>query len=84
MAWYKENYLPAAVAAEVLDDNGRTLEEQLASTPMILNPDEPTPTHPGILTLANQPTDFLPGAYVQFLKLDGPTLADDGREAELP
>ena len=77
LAWYKENYLPAAVAAEVLDDNGRTLEEQLASTRMILSPDEPTPTHLGVLTLANQPTDFLPGAYVQFLKLDGPTLADD-------
>ena len=77
LAWYKENYLPAAVAAEVLEDNGYTLEEQLASTRMILNPDEPTPTHLGVLTLAHQPTDFLPGAYVQFLKLDGPTLADD-------
>ena len=77
LSWYKENYLPAAVAAEVLDDNGRTLDEQLASTRMILSPAEPTPTHLGVLTLANQPTDFLPGAYVQFLKLDGPTLADD-------
>ena len=48
-----------------------------ASTRMILGPDEPAPTHLGVLTLANQPTDFLPGAYVQFLKLDGPTLADD-------
>ena len=77
LSWYKENYLPAAVAAEVLDDNGRTQEEQMASTRMILSPDEPTPTHLGVLTLANQPTDFLPGAYVQFLKLDGPTLADN-------
>ena len=77
LSWYKENYLPAAVATEVLDDNGRTLEEQLASTRMILGPDEPTPTHLGVLTLANQPTDFLPCTYVQFLKLDGPTLADD-------
>ncbi|KKZ10618.1 MAG: transcriptional regulator [Candidatus Synechococcus spongiarum 142] len=77
LPWYKENYLPAAVAAEVLDDNGRRLDEQLASTRMILSPDEPTPTHLGVLTLANQPTDFLPCAYVQFLKLDGPILADD-------
>lgn len=75
LSWYKENYLPAAVAAEVLEDNGRTPEEQLVSTRMILSPDEPTPTHLGVLTLANQPRDFLPGAYVQFLKLDGPTQA---------
>lgn len=77
LAWYRETYLPTAVAADVLEDNGRTLDEQLASTRMILGPDEPAPTHLGVLTLANQPTDFLPGAYVQFLKLDGPTLADD-------
>lgn len=77
LAWYRETYLPTAVAADLLEDNGRTLDEQLASTRMILSPDETTPTHLGVLTLANQPTDFLPGAYVQFLKLDGPTLADD-------
>ena len=76
LAWYRETYLPTAVAAEVLEDNGRTTEEQLASTHMILNPDEPIPTHLGILILTNQPTNFLPCAYVQFLKLDGPTLAD--------
>ena len=75
--WYRDAYLPAAVAAEVLEDNGRTLEEQLASTHMVLSPDEPIPTHLGVLILANQPTDFLPCAYVQFLRLDGPTLADD-------
>lgn len=83
LSWYKENYLPAAVAAEVLDDNGRTLEQQLASTRMILSPDEPTSTHLGVLTLANQATDFLPGAYVQFLKLDGPNLADDVLDEEV-
>ena len=81
MPWYKENYLPAAVAdevlEEVLEDNGRTPEEQLAGTRMILSPDAPTPTHLGVLALANQPTDFLPCAYVQFLKLDGPDLAND-------
>jgi len=60
----------------VLDDNGRTPEERLASTRIILSPDEPTPTPLGVLALANQPTNFLPGAYVQFLKLNGPTLAD--------
>lgn len=50
---------------------------------MILSPDEPIPTHLGVLALANQPTDVIPGAYVQFLKLDGPTLADDVLDTEI-
>lgn len=77
LAWYSETYLPAAVAPEVLEANQRSLEEQLASTRMIVSPAEPTPTHLGVLTLSHRPRDFLPGAYVQFLKLAGPTLADD-------
>lgn len=76
LSWYSENYLPAAVAPEVLEANERTMEERLASTRMILSPTEPTPTHLGVLTLTIQPTDFLPGAYVQFLRVDGPDLAD--------
>ncbi|TGG91412.1 MAG: transcriptional regulator [Aphanocapsa feldmannii 277cV] len=75
--WYKENYLPAAVAPEVLEANRRSREEQLASTRMIVSPAEPTPTHLGVLTLSSSPCDCLPCAHVQFLKLAGPTLADE-------
>ena len=64
-------YLPEAFDAEVLAQNDRTLEERLAATKMIVHPDDPTPTVLGILTLAHKPTDFLPGAYVQFLSIDG-------------
>ena len=64
-------YLPAAFDAEVLAQNDRTLEERLAATKMIVHADDPTPTALGILTLARKPTDFLPGAYIQFLRLDG-------------
>jgi ATP-dependent DNA helicase RecG len=82
LAWYRETYLPMAVAPDVLEANQRSLEEQLASTRMILTPAEPTPTHLGVLTLCNHPRDFLPCAYVQFLKLAGPSLADDPLDAE--
>lgn len=74
--WFRETYLPAAVDPEILAANERSTEERLASTRMILSPTEPTPTHLGVLTLTAQPRDFLPGAYVQFLKVAGPTLAD--------
>ncbi|MEY4352429.1 MAG: hypothetical protein RLZZ609_670 [Cyanobacteriota bacterium] len=82
LAWYRETYLPMAVAPEVLEANQRSLEEQLSSTRMILTPAEPTPTHLGVLALCDHPRDFLPCAYVQFLKLAGPTLADEPLDAE--
>ena len=64
-------YLPEAFDAEVLARNDRTVEERLAATKMIAHVDDPTPTVLGILTLAPKPTRFLPGAYVQFLRIDG-------------
>ena len=64
-------YLPQAFAAEVLARNDRTVEERLAATKMIVHPDEPTPTVLGILALCPEPTRFLPGAYVQFVRFDG-------------
>lgn len=64
-------YLPEAFDAEVLAGNDRTLEERLAATKMIVHADDPTPTVLGILTLAREPTHFLPGAYIQFLRVDG-------------
>jgi ATP-dependent DNA helicase RecG len=82
LAWYRESYLPMAVAPDVLEANQRSLEEQLASTRMILSPAEPTPTHLGVLTLCDHPRDHLPCAYVQFLKLAGSTLADAPLDAE--
>ena len=79
--WFRETYLPAAIAPDVLEANERTLRERLASTRMILSPQEPIPTHLAVLTLTTQPRDFLPCAYVQFLKVAGPTLADEPVDA---
>ena len=70
-------YLPQAFAPEVLEANERTLEEQLAATKMIAAADDPRPTVLGLLMIGKNPQDFLPGAYVQFLRLDGPELASD-------
>ena len=64
-------YLPEAFDADVLARNDRTIEERLAATKMIAHADDPTPTVLGVLTLGRRPTDFLPGAYVQFLRIDG-------------
>ncbi len=73
---FEAEYLPAAFARDVLDANSRTYEERLASCRMIASPDDPTPTILGLLAIGKSPQDFIPGAYIQFLRIDGPELAD--------
>ncbi|SJM94781.1 Putative transcriptional regulator (fragment) [Crenothrix polyspora] len=73
---FENDYLPTAFAADILEANGRSYEERLASCKMIVSPLEPTPTVLGLLALGKNPQDFLPGACVQFLRIDGTELAD--------
>lgn len=77
LALFSYEYLPKAFSAEILDANDRSLNEQLAATKMIAAADDPTATVLGILALGKNPQDFLPGAYVQFLRVDGNELTDD-------
>jgi ATP-dependent DNA helicase RecG len=73
---FENDYLPSAFAEDVLEGNNRTYEERLASTRMIVSPDDATPTVLGILTLGKSPQDFLPGACVQFLRIEGTELTN--------
>ena len=68
---FEREYLTQAFAREILEANERSLEEQLAATKMIASVDDPTPTILGMLVLGKNPQDFLPGSYVQFLRLHG-------------
>lgn len=79
---FENEYLPSAFAEDVLRENGRTYEERLASCRMIASPDDPTPTLVGLLALGKSPQDFLPGACVQFLRIDGTELADPVTDEE--
>jgi ATP-dependent DNA helicase RecG len=73
---FENEYLPQAFAQDVLDANGRSYEERLASCRMIVGPEDATPTVTGLLAIGKSPQDFLPGAYIQFLRIDGTELAD--------
>ncbi len=68
---FEEEYLPRAFASDILTANGRSYEERLASCRMIVSPDDPTPTVLGVLTLSRKPQDFIPGARIQFLRIQG-------------
>ena len=74
---FEEEYLPAAFAPDVLKDNERSYEERLASCKMILSPREPVPTVLGILSIGRQTRDYIPGASITFLRIEGTELSDD-------
>lgn len=68
-------YLPAALAPEVLEENNRSIEQQLTSL-RFLSAEEDSPTVTGILVIGKDPRKFLPGAYIQFVRFDGVDLTD--------
>jgi len=73
---FEQAYLPSAVATDVLAANDRSYEQRLAATKMIASADDPTPTVLGLLVLGVRTLDFLPGAYIQFLRIAGTQLTD--------
>jgi ATP-dependent DNA helicase RecG len=80
---FEDEYLAAAFAPDVLAANDRSYEQRLAATKMVLAVDDPTPTVLGILVLSPRTRDFLPGAYVQFLRIAGRELADPITDEQL-
>lgn len=71
---FQLEYLPVAVSPEVLIENQRTQDHQLRALRLIL-PDG-TPTVTAILVLGIEPRRWIPGAYIQFLRIDGVNLTD--------
>ena len=74
---FEQEYLPQAFSDEALAANDRSLVERLAAVKMIASAEDQTPTVLGLLVLGKNPQDFVPGAYLQFLRIDGAELADD-------
>jgi len=80
---FENEYLPEAFAADVLEENRRTYEERLASCKMIVSPTDVTPTVHGLLSIGKNPQEYLPGAYIQFLRIDGTNLTDEIIDEEM-
>lgn len=71
--YIERQYLPQAVAPDVLEQNQRTLEEQMHSLRLLR---EDTPTWGSLLAFGRDPQQWLPGAYVQFVRFDGTELTN--------
>jgi ATP-dependent DNA helicase RecG len=77
---FEQEYLPNALAADVLAANDRSYEQRLVACRMIASVEDPTPTILGVLVLGVVPQDSLPGAYVQFLRFGGTAMSDSIRD----
>jgi len=84
---FRDVYLPRAISPETLAENHRTLEEQLVALRLAAAPVPVRPTNCGILVLGTEPADFIPGAYIQFVRIAGGQIGDpisDSREIRGP
>lgn len=73
---FKLNYLPKAVSEDVLAENGRSLEQQLGSL-RLFHPKLLHPTNAAVLLFGKDPLSYFPGAYIQYVRFNGLTLADE-------
>ncbi len=69
-------YLPAAVDRAVIEENNRGIEEQMASL-RFYDLAAGCPTNAGALLFARAPLRWVPGAWIQFVRWAGTTMADD-------
>ncbi len=75
--YIRTQYLPRAVALDVLEQNRRSLEEQLRSLRLTVGV---VPTYGAVLAFGRDPQRFIPGAYVQFLRIGGTSITDPIRD----
>jgi len=71
---FEREYLPAAVAPDVLAENKRSTEHQLAALRLLTRDGQPNVT--ATLLFAADPRAWVPGAYLQFVRFDGAGLTD--------
>ncbi len=84
---FAQSYLPAAVSADVLAENGRSRAEQLQALHLLARGGEPNVT--AILLLGVDPGSWFPMAYVQFVRwggsdMDAPILDQKELRGPLP
>jgi len=84
---FQRIYLPSAVAFDILEENERPLTHQLVSLRLLDSTEKKIPTTVGILSVGKTPRDYIYGAYIQFLRIDGTELTDpiiDQKEIDDP
>lgn len=73
MDYVERTYIPAAISAEVLEQNRRPRAQQLRSLRLAVGEQ---PTWGALIACGADPQAWVPGAYLQFLRIDGTSLTD--------
>lgn len=76
---FRRIYLPSSLHPDILNENERAVGHQLSSTRFTI---ESAPTVLGILVVGKDPRQFVPCAYIQFLRIDGDELTDSIRDSK--
>ncbi|MEQ9001676.1 MAG: ATP-binding protein [Coleofasciculus sp. B1-GNL1-01] len=77
---FRRVYLPSSLAIDILEENERSIEQQLTSMRFATVEPQPKPTVLSVLVVGSDPRQFIPGAYIQFLRIDGSELTDPIRD----
>ncbi|BBO19225.1 transcriptional regulator [Candidatus Brocadia pituitae] len=75
---FRREYLPLAVAPEILEQNKRSIEDQLLVLRFLDNNGQPTVL--SMMVLGQDPQRHIPCDYIQFLRIDGNILTDPIRD----
>jgi len=73
---FRRIYLPSALPIDILEENHRSIVQQLSSLRFTTVEPDNVPTTLGILVLGKDPRQYFPGAYIQFVRFDGTELTD--------
>jgi ATP-dependent DNA helicase RecG len=71
---FEAEYVPSATSPEIRRQNERSTEDKLRALRLLSR--DAKPVNAAILLMGKDPRAFFPGAYIQFLRLDGPKLTD--------
>lgn len=76
MNLFRAFYLPKAIDAQVIEDDDRSVIEQMASL-RFYSLEKECPTNLGVLLFAKYPERFIPSAYIQYVRFTGTDNAGD-------
>ena len=76
--YFKAQYLPSAVSPEVLAVNHREIKAQMRSLRLLDRRFNPTVM--ALLIMGKNPGNWLPGAYIQFVRFEGKELTDSVKD----
>jgi ATP-dependent DNA helicase RecG len=78
--FFEKQYLPNAISPEILEQNQRDINQKLASLRFLTSG---RPNYGSLLIFGRDPRQRIPGAYLQFLRIDGDRMGDPIKDEKM-